>query len=144
MGTEQYRTTLTAWEYGNAAVPDGSDTFWLGGPLKLSVTEQVAFLERLLTGQMDVARHHIADLSLAAHGGTLGASVLYGKTGAGPDSERRYSGAFKGWYVGWLDHGDGASVVFAHHAKGPYFDAIRTFRRDFAEVLLAACGMTGR
>ncbi|WP_299369607.1 penicillin-binding transpeptidase domain-containing protein [uncultured Tateyamaria sp.] len=144
VGAEQYRTTLTAWEYGNAIVPNGSDTFWLGGPLMVSVTEQVAFLERLLTGRLDVARHHIDDLSMAARAGTLGASVLHGKTGAGPGRERRYSGAFEGWYVGWLDHGDGASVVFAHHAKGPYFDAIRTFRRDFAETLLAACGMTVR
>ncbi|WP_299044789.1 penicillin-binding transpeptidase domain-containing protein [uncultured Tateyamaria sp.] len=142
VGGAQYRAFLTKWNYGNADAPDRSDTFWLQGPLKLSVAEQVQFLERMVAGHLDVQRDHVSALMAAAHAGPLGDATLFGKTGAGPVTEQRFSGAFEGWYVGWLTQGDQVTAVFAHHAVGPYFQAIRTYRKDFAETLLAACNLT--
>ncbi|WP_299549424.1 penicillin-binding transpeptidase domain-containing protein [uncultured Tateyamaria sp.] len=143
VGTSRYRETLGAWDYGNAEVPDGSDSFWLSGPLKLSVTEQVRFLERLLGHELDVDRASLADLMEIAKAGPIGTATLYGKTGSGPARTGVLSRAFEGWYAGWLMRDDAVSVVFAHHAFGESFTAIRTFRRDFAETLLTACGFTG-
>ncbi|WP_299649338.1 penicillin-binding transpeptidase domain-containing protein [uncultured Tateyamaria sp.] len=143
IGSPSYRTALEDWRYGNAVVPDGSDAFWLGGPLKLSVDEQVGFLTRMVQGDLGVQSAHLADLMNAAHAGPLGSATLYGKTGSGPVRSGQFSGKFEGWYVGWLTRGDDVFVVFAHHVTGPYFDAIRTYRRDFAETLLTACGLTG-
>lgn len=138
----QYRTILTEWGYGNAAVPDGSDNFWLGGPLALSVTEQVSFLERLVTGQLGVDNPDLADLARVADAGPLGDLTLYGKTGAGTVNRGQFNGPFEGWYVGWLTRDGDAAIVFAHQTQGESFKAIRTFRKDFAEVLLMACGLT--
>jgi beta-lactamase class D len=43
VGAPAYRDQLTAWDYGNANAPDGSDSFWLAGELEISVAEQVSF-----------------------------------------------------------------------------------------------------
>ena len=136
-----YRAVLGDWGYGNAVAPDGSDTFWLGGPLKISVTEQVDFLTRMVVGDLGLRDDHLADLFAAAHAGSLGGMMLYGKTGAGPVQEQSFTGAFEGWYVGWLMEHGAVTSVFAHHATGPYFDAIRSYRQEFAETLLAACNL---
>ncbi|WP_298296422.1 penicillin-binding transpeptidase domain-containing protein [uncultured Litoreibacter sp.] len=140
VGAPQYRETLTQWGYGNASAPNGSDSFWLGGLLALSVNEQTRFLQRLLTGGLTVDKAHLAGLMQAAEAGPLGNLTLYGKTGAGPVREGEFSGMFEGWYVGWLMHGDATKVVFAHHARGRNFSAIRSFRQSFAKDLLIACG----
>ncbi|WP_299408765.1 penicillin-binding transpeptidase domain-containing protein [uncultured Roseobacter sp.] len=140
VGAPRYRDLLSDWGYGNADVPTGSDTFWLGGPLALSVTEQVHFLERLLTGALRVDDVHLEALTRVAAAGNLGALKLYGKTGAGPVQAGQFSGSFEGWYAGWLGQNGKVAVVFAHHAQGAHFSSIRSFRQDFAEVLLKACG----
>ncbi|WP_299692064.1 penicillin-binding transpeptidase domain-containing protein [uncultured Tateyamaria sp.] len=140
VGAQTYRDILSNWDYGNADAPDGSDGFWLGGPLALSITEQVRFLERLLTGQLAVSDSALSGLIRAAETGRFGTQTLYGKTGAGRVQSVQYTAEFEGWYVGWLGSDDAARVVFAHHSKGPNFSAIRTFRQDFATVLLRACG----
>lgn len=141
VGALRYREDLKDWGYGNADVPDGHDSFWLGGPLKVSVTEQVHFLKDLLLGDFTVAEGHIADLVEISRVGRFGDFMLHGKTGSGPIRPGEFSGAFEGWYAGWLMQGEKAIVAFAHHAHGDSFEAIRTYRLDFAETLLAACGM---
>ncbi|MFG5384453.1 penicillin-binding transpeptidase domain-containing protein [Yoonia sp. R2-816] len=141
VGAERYREDLQDWGYGNANVPDGHDSFWLGGPLKVSVTEKVHFLKNLLTGEFTVKEGHIADLIEISRVGHFGSFTLHGKTGSGPVRPGEFSGAFEGWYAGWLMQDEKALVTFAHHVHGDNFESIRTFRLDFAETLLAACGM---
>lgn len=136
IGAPRYRLYLEDWEYGNAAVPEGADDFWLGGPLALSVEDQARFLERLLTGGLGVPERHVATLARIARLGPLGDGMLHGKTGSGP-----VSGSFEGWFVGWLARDGSATSVFAHYVRGGSYAAIREFRRDFAEELLTACGL---
>ncbi|MEM8957991.1 MAG: penicillin-binding transpeptidase domain-containing protein [Pseudomonadota bacterium] len=143
VGAPQYRAILMDWDYGNAEVPDGSDDFWLGAPLEISVTEQVRFLERLLSGDISLGDEHLAGLIEVAEAGPIGDLTLYGKTGAGTVVPGQFSGPFEGWYVGWLMRDGAATAVFAHHAVAEDFSAIRSFRKDFAETLLLACGLAG-
>lgn len=143
VGAARYREKLAAWDYGNVNVPDSDDGFWLGERLALSVTEQVRFLDNLLSGKLDVNESVITDLIDVADAGPVGDVTLYGKTGAGPIRAGAFSGLFEGWYVGWVMQANEVSAVFAHHTLGDSFSSIRTYRRDFAEVLLAACGLTG-
>ena len=147
VGAPQYRAILADWDYGNAEVPDGSDDFWLGAPLEISVTEQVRFLERLLRGGISVDDEHLAGLIEMAEAGPIGDLTLYGKTGAGTavsgQFSGQFSGPFEGWYVGWLMQDGAVTAVFAHHAVAEDFAAIRSFRKDFAETLLLACGLAG-
>jgi beta-lactamase class D len=140
VGSSAYRATLDDWNYGNAQVPENSDTFWLGGPLALSVTEQVRFIAQLMNGNLDVSKAHLdtlAEISVLEQTGSL---ALHGKSGSGPVSRGDFSGPFEGWFAGWLSNEGVPSVAFAHHAVGPDFASIRSYRRDFAERLLSECG----
>ncbi len=135
VGTERYRDFLSAWNYGNANVPDGSDDFWVTGALTISVTEQVQFLSNLLRGNLglsDAARIALVEAAWAEERGNV---TLHGKTGGG------YSdGWAKGWYVGFLTRTDAAPVVFALHLRGATWASIRDVRRPLAERLLQEAG----
>lgn len=140
IGSPAYRTLLAAWNYGNGQIPENSDTFWLGGPLALSVTEQVGFIEKLVTGNLDVSQNHLDTLSQISILEQTGTLALHGKSGSGPVSRGAFSGPFEGWFAGWLSSDGVPSVAFAHYSVGPDFASIQTYRQDFAEQLLSECG----
>lgn len=141
VGGDTYRTVLRDWGYGNAEVADGADGFWLGDSLRISVTEQVAFLGRLVSGDLDIDARIMAALAEASAVTGSEGIALHGKTGAGPVSPGDFSGAFEGWYVGWLDRADTAPAVFALYTRAETYALIRDFRQDFAFELLAECGL---
>ncbi|WP_273186509.1 OXA-1090 family carbapenem-hydrolyzing class D beta-lactamase [Hyphomonas adhaerens] len=114
IGSEALHGWLAAFGYGNAdtGAPEDVTTYWLKGPLSISVREQVAFLTRLV-------RH---DLPLSARTYDLAVPVmlaetgedwrLYAKTGWYSSDEAQDIG----WSVGWLEQGGGAApgtYVFA-------------------------------
>ena len=141
IGTDAYRSKLSEWRYGNADVAAGSDVFWLDGSLRISVNEQVTFLENLLEAALDIRSENIAALDQASLSGTEEGLTLHGKTGIGPDDFSNWDGAFSGWYVGYLRRENRAPVVFALHASGPSFSSIAAFRRPFALRLLTDAGL---
>lgn len=140
VGANRYRTVLRNWRYGNAEVPDRSDSFWLAGPLEISVREQVAFLADLLGGHLGVSAVSLSALRKASELRREGSVALYAKTGAGrlPGGS---SGGYEGWLTGFVEHDGRPRAVFALYVRGPDFRSIRTFRRSFAEALLKAAGM---
>ncbi|MBM7067724.1 class D beta-lactamase [Actibacterium sp. 188UL27-1] len=139
VGTAAYREVLTAWDYGNAAVPGGSDQFWLDRSLQISIREQVSFLDRLLTGDLEVSPKALAALTEASLAGEIGDGTLHGKTGAGTVERGNFDGPFEGWYVGWVALPDHPPTVFALHVRGDSFAEIRAFRKDFTVTLLDQC-----
>nr|WP_240955969.1 penicillin-binding transpeptidase domain-containing protein [Wenzhouxiangella sp. XN79A] len=141
VGGPRYRERLAAFAYGNASAPDGSDTFWLDGTLRISVREQVDFLAALLRGDLPVSDHAFDALREAARLGERGEYRLYGKTGAGPVAPGDFDGAFRGWLVGWIEAPDRAPAVYALFVVGPDWRSIARFRREEAERLLAAAGL---
>ncbi|WP_375569221.1 penicillin-binding transpeptidase domain-containing protein [Ahrensia marina] len=136
VGASTYRTQLTAWDYGNAGAPDGSDSFWLSGALEISVEEQVAFLASLLTGELGVPDAQLAALTEASLAREINEHALHGKTGGGPVVSGNFSGPFEGWYVGFVDRTNAMPVVFALHTQGPSWNSIREFRQSFTTRLL--------
>ena len=141
VGAPAYRDSLTGWRYGNAAVPDGADDFWLGGPLRISVSEQVDFLAALLGGRLDVSDEALSDLSAASAEWCHRDLSLHGKTGAGTLVPGDFSAGFEGWYVGWVARQADAPAVFALYLQTPDFDTLRTARKATAIDLLKACGI---
>lgn len=136
VGASAYRTQLTAWNYGNAGAPDGSDSFWLSGALEISVEEQVAFLASLLTGELGVPDAQLAALTEASLAREINEHALHGKTGGGPVVPGNFSGPFEGWYVGFVERTNAMPVVFALHTQGPSWNSIREFRQSFTTRLL--------
>ncbi|WP_424969387.1 penicillin-binding transpeptidase domain-containing protein [Dinoroseobacter sp. S76] len=141
VGARQYRSVLETWRYGNAAAPEGSDTFWLDRTLRISVAEQVAFLSDLLSGSLDVAPESLDALTSASLD-TRGTGLdLHGKTGSGPFVPGDFSRPFEGWYVGWVARDGRPPVPFALYARAATYGEIRDFRRQFAIRMLTECGV---
>lgn len=141
IGAGTYRDMLSRWRYGNADVPDDSDTFWLDGTLRISLDGQVSFLKHLVMGELDIRPETVAALDQASLAAAGQGWTLHGKTGIGPEDYSDWDGAFSGWYVGYVRREDQAPLVFALHASGPTFEAIAAFRRPFALDLLASAGL---
>ncbi len=141
IGGSVYREKLEDWGYGNADVPDGTDDFWLGASLQISVREQVDFLEDLLTGKLGVSETTLAALDVASQAGQASGTSLHGKTGSGPDDPANIDGTFSGWYVGYLRREARAPVVFALHVAAPSFSALRDLRRELSLRLLEDAGL---
>ncbi len=136
VGASAYREQLNAWQYGNANAPDGSDSFWLAGGLEISVEEQVAFLTRLLTGDLHAPETQIMALTEASLARQINEYSLHGKTGSGPITRGDLSGHFQGWYVGFVQRQDALPVIFALYTEGPNWRSIRDFRQSFTTRLL--------
>lgn len=138
VGGERYREALTRFEYGNADAPDGNDSFWLGGPLAVSPREQVAFIEHLVAGQLNLQQTTIEAIRSVSLLNETDGYALYGKTGSGPVVPGDFEGRFEGWLVGWVDKPDADSVVFALYVNGSSFESIGAFRYQMSAQFLRA------
>lgn len=97
-GLDIYRRDLARLGYGNAAVGERVDRFWLDGPLAISAVEQVEFLSRLAEGVLPYppgAQRSVRALARIESGERW---ALYGKTGW-----QNAPQAGVGWWVGWVD-----------------------------------------
>ena len=122
LGIERFRAYLDAFDYGNRDLSpvEGRDdplvSAWLSASLKISPREQVAFLSRMLSGQLPVsgrARDKTLAIMPRRNGGK--GLTIYGKTGTGFQENAEGSlnfGRQIGWYVGWAER-KGKRFVFA-------------------------------
>ncbi len=112
IGEEKMQQQLDAFDYGNRDISGGIDQFWLGSSLLISADQQVRFLSRLASRQLDVKPETIdvvREILLqpeTAHG------RLMGKTGTLGKGDK----ATVGWFVGWVERSDGA-CIFALNIK---------------------------
>jgi beta-lactamase class D len=140
VGGPRYREMLRAFDYGNAMAPDGSDTFWLVGPLAISPRQQAEFIVRLLQGELPVRPEHVVALAEASLLEERDGHRLHGKTGSGPTEDGNMDGPFAGWLVGWVERPDAARVAYALYVRGPSFDSIAAFRGEMARSFLHRIG----
>ena len=113
LGPERFHQYTSKLNYGNrdfSGTPgqnDGLLNSWLGTSLKISPHEQVQFLEKLLTNELDFSKDaqektkKIMDREEEWDGWKL-----YGKTGGGSGNN--------GWFIGWIEK-DGQQIVFAQY-----------------------------
>jgi beta-lactamase class D len=96
-GLERMRQALEILGYGNAAIGDKVDEFWLHGPLMISAVEQASFLAHLAGGSLPLpadAQQDVHDITLLERGENW---ELHGKTGW-----QNAPGPGVGWWVGWV------------------------------------------
>ena len=114
IGEERMRRYVRQFDYGNADIGGGIDQFWLTGDLRISPYEQVAFLERMLSGTLDVSPRSVQIVKDMMLLGAPNAEVedgqanqrdddpayrLYGKTG----TANLDSGQALAWLVGFVE-----------------------------------------
>lgn len=123
LGKERLQRYINRFGYGNQdlagnpGMNDGLTQAWLSSSLRISPSEQAAFLERLLARQLPVsARAYEMTRRLLYVGELPNGWSVRGKTGTGfqmkddgtPDLTRQI-----GWFVGWASKGK-RNIVFVY------------------------------
>lgn len=149
VGADRYRDWLVRLDYGNRD-PGGGAPFWLDGDLRITPHQQVAFLARLLRGELPVAARSRAILRrvMPSSEGTMEGETIIVRAKTGLAEQDPYK---VGWLVGWIEReaisGDPEPThVFASLVLGPIEDSWRespTFRAraGLPMALLADLGL---
>ena len=117
LGEKRERAYLDRFEYGNRDASGGLTTFWLGRSLAISPNEQLAFLQKLYSGQLNVtpaASTIVRQILIQPSGKVTNArgehpfaapwpkgTVVSAKTGSGPAGD----GNAVRWLVGRVERG---------------------------------------
>jgi len=117
LGAEREKKFLETFEYGNRDSSSGLTTFWLGGSLKISPEEQLAFLQKLYGGSLRASSRAtgiVRRILVQPSGVVVNAqgehpfarpwpadAVVSAKTGSGPTGDGR---AVR-WLVGHIQRG---------------------------------------
>ncbi|WPZ36483.1 class D beta-lactamase [Thalassobaculum sp. OXR-137] len=122
LGLERFRSYVDGFDYGNQDLSgergedNGLTDAWLSASLKISPAEQVAFLQRMLAGELPVSQAAVENTAaITDYGVRPGGWHVHGKTGSGLPRDDKGSlmwGEPFGWFVGWAER-DGRRVVFA-------------------------------
>lgn len=144
LGTERFSRYVAAFDYGNRDVSgdpgknNGLANAWLSSSLAISPLEQLAFLRKLVRGELPVSPSaHEMTRTLVDIGPQPGGWHVYGKTGAAPSKRpdgTRISGQPWGWFVGWATQGERA-IVFARLTRDTVRPAESPGRAARAAVL---------
>ena len=94
VGMETMQQYVTAFDYGNADISGGIESFWLDSTLRITAYEQVEFLEKFYTGDLPVREENINLVKEMLVLDSIGSGKLSGKTGTGSTG---------GWFVGYYE-----------------------------------------
>ncbi len=151
LGMARFQAYVDGFGYGNrdlAGTPGrpGLSRSWLMSSLKISADEQVAFLRRMLAGDLPVSQEAVRQTrAITTAFDAPGGWRVRGKTGSGflPTAEGRIDRARpQGWFAGWADR-DGRRVLFA---RLQVFDGPRDRPASFIvrdELIAGLAGMAG-
>jgi beta-lactamase class D len=122
LGPEREASYLKEFNYGNMDASSGLTTFWLGGSLKISPDEQLAFMLKLFQGKLPVSLQAVEQVKamLVQPAGTVVNSlgehpfdapwpagvIVRAKTGSATDA----GGKDVRWLIGHVKRGDHAYV----------------------------------
>lgn len=123
LGAARFQRYVRDFRYGNADVSgdpgrrNGLTRSWIGSSLEISPAEQVAFLRRLVRGELPVTdQARTMTETLLDQGVQPNGWRVFGKTGSA-----RSRGADRaepwGWFVGWARR-DARTIVFVRLARG--------------------------
>lgn len=132
IGPERMKKGLVALRYGNAEIGGNTDSFWLGGPLRISAWEQARLLYALAAKRLpfsERAQEEVIDITELEKGDGWS---LHGKTGWATDNVD----IPVGWFVGWVNRG-GRMYSFALNMDLPDGKRLGDRERIVREALKA-------
>ncbi len=115
MGMDKVKGYLKKFSYGNCDMSGGIDDAWLTSTLKISASEQVAFLRRLWLNELPISKSAQAGTRELINVEIQGDDRLDGKTGSGFVGPGRQLG----WFVGHVRH-SGQDYIFALNITDRY------------------------
>jgi beta-lactamase class D len=126
LGPDGFQKAVDRLDYGNRDVSgdpgksNGLTNAWLDSSLKISPAEEVAFVRKILLGQLPVSATALARAKeIMPQYPLANGWTVHGKTGSGlqPNSTRDAAQDRQvGWFVGWAEKGD-HDIVFAELIK---------------------------
>ena len=99
IGEKHMQSYLKRFQYGNALITPELTSFWLKGDLRISVLEQIEFLNKIEKRQLGLRSETYQTLKDIFQERRDGNVKLYGKTGWGVQD-----GQDIGWFVGFAEH----------------------------------------
>ncbi len=126
LGMKKFQAYVTKFDYGNKDLSgdkgqnNGLTNAWLSSSLQISAIEQVAFLEKMLTGKLPIKPHAIAmTKNILFVEGLKNGWKFYGKTGMGSllnADGTKNPDLYHGWFIGWIEKGD-RRIIFSNHIE---------------------------
>lgn len=117
LGEQKFQNYLDDFAYGNKDMSGGLTTFWVNSSLKVSPREQVAFLQKMLRGELSISKHAIEMTKSITFQDYFEGGKLFGKTGwSGVFVDEEGKRAEIGWLIGWIEK-DEAFYPFAYSIR---------------------------
>ncbi|MEO1770675.1 BlaR1 family beta-lactam sensor/signal transducer [Candidatus Enterococcus ferrettii] len=113
LGKASLAKEFSAINYGNSNLLGPINDYWLESSLKISATEQVQLLKKLLNNELNFSTAEIQFIKDAIKLESSPNYTLYGKTGTG----RRQNQQSRGWFIGFIEAKD-QTYYFACHLQG--------------------------
>ena len=143
LGMKKFQDYVTKFDYGNKDLTgdkgqnNGLTNAWLSSSLQISSTEQVAFLEKMLTGKLPIKPHAVAMTKNILFVEDLkNGWKFYGKTGMGSllnADGTKNPDLYHGWFVGWIEKGD-RRIIFSNHIEDDKKEEIGASQRAKADA----------
>jgi beta-lactamase class D len=133
LGARKFQEYVDRLEYGNRDLTghpgrgDGLTTAWLSTSLRISASEQVAFLRRLVRRELPVSRSATARTMAIMSSKDVDGWRISGKTGTGLrrlDDGTNDRARQVGWFVGWATR-NGRTLVFARLIEDDQTESVR-------------------
>lgn len=126
LGMKKFQDYVIKFDYGNNSLSgdkgenNGLTNAWLSSSLQISSTEQIGFLEKMLTGKLPIKPHAIEMTKNILFVEDLkNGWKFYGKTGMGSliniDGSKNPD-LYHGWFIGWIEKGD-RRIIFSNHIE---------------------------
>lgn len=122
---------------GDSGKANGLTRFWIGSSLRISPSEQIALIERLVKGEMPVSEEaHIHTKSILFVENLPNGMALYGKSGSGSYANGREEPMLRvSWFVGWVEQGE-RKLAFVYRLNGDEPSIIGAARDQLKQRLL--------
>jgi beta-lactamase class D len=111
VGEKRMKKYVSDFGYGNQDISGGIDQFWLGGNLRISPDEQIAFLRKVYETKLPVSARSNEILKKIMLMENNANYKLFAKTGAGRNGAKRL-----GWFVGFIEQ-NGNVYYFANNIE---------------------------
>jgi len=153
LGADRFQRYVDGMHYGNGDVTgdagrgNGLTAAWLSSSLRISASEQVDFLRRMIHRQLPVSRSAIERTMAIMPVTSTGGWRVRGKPGTGlrqladgsNDRDRHV-----GWFVGWAQRRGGRTLVFARLVEDEHSEPTRaglrardSFLADWVALVVA-------
>jgi len=133
----RYAAYLKQFDYGNQTMGTDVTTFWLDDTLRISATEQIGFLRRLLKKELGVKESAFELLRKVMKTTDLGNCSMWAKTGWAMRTADPM-----GWYVGYVEV-NGTTWLFAMNMDIPQNEMAK-YRQELVLEALQAKGICTR